>query len=127
MGGISRRQTYSGAGFASGVCRSGFYIEEEGLSCLDYRSDPEEMVRVQPEVARRHRELPISETMLGVTPASWTLNVDFWPIITEAWLGCDVEFSALEPPRVRPAMPKSREELLRFETPDPRFSCGARP
>jgi uroporphyrinogen-III decarboxylase len=68
----------------------GFYADEIDLDYRDYYGDPDVMLRVQLEAARRRRELPISDIILGEAPERWPVTVDFWPIVPSGWVGCEL-------------------------------------
>ena len=66
----------------------GFYADETGLDYRRYYTDPDEMLRVQLEAARRRRELPIADWVLGEAPDAWQVGVDLWPVVGPGWVGC---------------------------------------
>jgi hypothetical protein len=66
----------------------GFYAEETHLDYREYYTDPDEMLRVQLEAARRRRELPVCDWILAEPPDEWTVSVDLWPVVGPAWVGC---------------------------------------
>lgn len=68
----------------------GFYADETGLDYRQYYTDPDTMLRVQLEAARRRRELPIYDVVLAETPAEWPVSVDLWPVVAPGWIGCDL-------------------------------------
>lgn len=68
----------------------GFYADETGLDYTKYYSDPDEMVRVQLEAARRRRELPVCDIVLGELPPNWDVMVDLWPAVAPGWFGCQL-------------------------------------
>jgi hypothetical protein len=89
---------------------------------VDYRryyTDPAEMVRVQLEAARRRRELPIHDFVLGEAPASWPVTVDFWPVPAPGWVGCELLYRAETVIAHRPRN-LSPEECAARPMPDPR-------
>lgn len=71
-----------------GYYMHGFYADETGLDYRDYYTDAEVMLRVQLEAARRRRELPVSDIVLGQLPDRWNVAVDLHPVITPGWVGC---------------------------------------
>jgi hypothetical protein len=68
----------------------GFYADEIDLDYREYYTDPDEMLRVQLEAARRKRELPMYDFILGETPESWPITVDLWPTPAPGWVGCEL-------------------------------------
>lgn len=73
----------------------GFYAKEAGLDYRAYYTDPDEMVRVQLETARRRRELPIHDDIpLGEAPERWPVTVDLWPAIAPGAFGCPLLYRA---------------------------------
>lgn len=68
----------------------GFYMDENDLDYRDYYSDPDEMLRVQLEAAKRKRELPWYDFELGAAPESWPAFVDFWPVPGPGAFGCEL-------------------------------------
>ena len=68
----------------------GFYADEANLDYARYYRDPDEMLRVQLEAARRRRELPMYDMALGELPERWPVAVDFWPVVAPGWVGCGV-------------------------------------
>ena len=68
----------------------GFYMEENNLDYRVYYNDPDEMMRVQLESAKRKRELPWCDTELGVVPEGWGISVDFWPVVAPGAFGCEL-------------------------------------
>jgi uroporphyrinogen-III decarboxylase len=97
----------------------GFYASEVGLDYRRYYADPVEMARVQLEAARRRRERPIADIVLGEPPDSWPLTVDFWPAPAPGWVGCDVRFRANAVPAHRP-LNLDRAAADAIAMPDPR-------
>lgn len=70
----------------------GFYSEEADVDYRIYYNDPDEMVRVQLEAARRRRELPFCDFEIGVLPESWTVSVDQHPVVGPGAFGCPITF-----------------------------------
>ena len=68
----------------------GFYADEIDLNYRDYYNDPETMFEVQLGAAKRRREMPIYDFVLGHAPDSWPLSVDFHPVQLPSWLGCEL-------------------------------------
>src|SRR3989339_1370425 len=68
----------------------GFYADEIDLDYRDYYTDPTLMVKVQLESARRKRELPICDSIIGELPENWDVSVDLWPVVAAGWLGCEL-------------------------------------
>ncbi|HEY3418280.1 MAG TPA: hypothetical protein VGM23_15490, partial [Armatimonadota bacterium] len=66
----------------------GLYATEVDLDYREYYTNPDEMLRVQLEAARRRRELPIYDFPLGEAPERWPMSIDLWPVITPGWFGC---------------------------------------
>ena len=66
----------------------GFYADEIDLDYRDYYADPDVMLAVQLEAARRRREMPIYDMPLGQAPDRWPVAVDLHPVITPGWVGC---------------------------------------
>lgn len=96
----------------------GFFIEEQGLGYERYFHDPDEMLRVQLEAARRRRELPIYDFPLAEAPESWKIAVDQWPVVVPGWVGCEIRYRVDNVPSHIPLdLPK--EECLALRMPDP--------
>ena len=96
----------------------GFYADEIGLDYRQYYSDPDLMLQVQLEAARRRRELPVYDLVLCEPPEQWSVRVDFWPIVAAGWLGCRLLYRkdnviAHEPLRL------SKEACDAMSMPDP--------
>lgn len=70
----------------------GFYADEIGLDYRDYYGSPERMFEVQLAAAKRRREIPVYDFVLGAPPESWPLSVDFHPVQLPAWLGCELMY-----------------------------------
>ena len=70
----------------------GFYMDEFDLDYRDYYNDPDEMLRVQLESAKRKRELPWSDMILGEAPESWPVSVDLWPVVAPGAFGCELAY-----------------------------------
>lgn len=68
----------------------GLYATEVDLDYRRYYTDPDEMLCVQLEAARRRRELPIYDFILGEVPAHWPITVDQWPALAPGWIGCEL-------------------------------------
>ena len=66
----------------------GFYADETGLDYREYYTNPDEMLRVQLEAARRRRELAICDWVLAEPPQAWNVAVDLWPVVAPGWVGC---------------------------------------
>jgi uroporphyrinogen-III decarboxylase len=97
----------------------GLWAGEVGLDYLPYYADPDEMLRVQLEAARRRRELPIYDLALAQPPESWPITVDFWPVPAPGWLGCELSFRHDACPNHRP-LDLSRDAAGAMPMPDPR-------
>ena len=97
----------------------GLYAGEAGLDYVKYYTDPDEMLRVQLEAARRRRELPIYDLALGEAPKSWPVSVDFWPVPAPGWVGCRLVYRHDAVIAHRP-LNLSREECDALPMPDPR-------
>ena len=97
----------------------GLYAGEAGLDYTRYYADSDEMLRVQLEAARRRREVPIADLVLGEAPATWPITVDFWPVPAPGWVGCEVLFRRDTVPAHRP-LDLSREAAEAMPMPDPR-------
>jgi len=70
----------------------GFYADESKLDYRQYYTDPETMLAVQLEAARRRRELPISDIVLAEAPERWPVSVDLWPVVAPGWVGCRIMY-----------------------------------
>ena len=68
----------------------GFYADEIDLDYRDYYGNPMTMFEVQLGAAKRRRELPIYDFVLGDPPDSWPLSVDFHPVQLPSWFGCEL-------------------------------------
>jgi hypothetical protein len=97
----------------------GLYAGETGLDYRRYYADPDEMLRVQLESARRRREVPIADLVLGEAPESWPVTVDFWPVPGPGWVGCEVLFRRDTVPAHR-SLALERGEAEARAMPDPR-------
>ena len=95
----------------------GLYAGEAGIDYRNYYADPDEMVRVQLEAARRRRELPIADIVLGEAPQSWPVTVDFWPVPSPGWVGCEVRYRPDAVPAHR-ALNLDREAAEAMPMPD---------
>jgi len=96
----------------------GFYADEIGLDYRSYYNDPEVMLQTQLEAARRRREMPIYDLVLGEAPESWPVSVDLWPVVAPAWVGCEVLYRA-DSVIAHRGMHLSKEECRALEMPDP--------
>lgn len=75
------------------VGQHGFYADEIGLDYRDYYTNPDLMLQVQLEAARRRRELPVHDLILGVPPTeSWFTGVDLWPAVAPGAFGCELMY-----------------------------------
>jgi uroporphyrinogen-III decarboxylase len=98
----------------------GFYMDEERLDYRDYYSDPDTMMTVQLEAARRRRELVIWDwDQLGVLPESWPLCADMHPVQPFGWVGCEVQFRQDCVPAHIP-LRLEKEQCRDMRMPDPR-------
>ncbi|MHB9024707.1 MAG: uroporphyrinogen decarboxylase family protein [Armatimonadota bacterium] len=97
----------------------GFYATEVALDYREYYTNPDEMLRVQLEAARRRRELPIYDFPLGEAPERWPVSVDFWPVVTPGWFGCPLLYRRDAVIAHQP-LHLSKEECDALEMPDPR-------
>lgn len=97
----------------------GLYAGEAGVDYTRYYANPGEMLRVQLEAARRRREAPIADLVLGEAPESWPITVDFWPVPAPGWVGCEVLFRRDTVPAHRP-LNLSRAAAEAMPMPDPR-------
>jgi len=98
----------------------GFYAEEIGLDYREYYTDPEVMLRVQLEAARRRRELPIYDLVLGEAPERWSgVGVDLWPVVGPGWVGCPLVYRE-HAVIAHQGLKLSREECDALPMPDPR-------
>ena len=96
----------------------GFYAQEVGLDYEQYYKDPDLMLRVQLEAARRRREVPIYDFPLGVLPDSWRVAVDQHPVIPYGWVGCELIYQR-DTVAAHRALNLSREECRAMPMPDP--------
>jgi len=71
-----------------GHTRHGFYADEINLDYRTYYTDPDVMLRVQLEAARRRRELPMYDFVLGEPPDAWDVSVDLGNAVPPGWFGC---------------------------------------
>jgi hypothetical protein len=93
------------------------YCEQGNLDWSQYYEDPNEMIRIQLESARYHRELPFGDHVLAELPAQWDVAVDFHPVGTLSCFGCPLQFR----PNAVPAngcLRLSREECRTLPMPD---------
>jgi hypothetical protein len=96
----------------------GFYADEEGIDYRSYYTNPNEMVRVQLEAARRRRELPIYDFELGKLPERWPVSVDQWPVVVAGWLGCEVVYRH-DSVVAHHGLKLSKEACQELQMPDP--------
>jgi uroporphyrinogen-III decarboxylase len=97
----------------------GFYAKEVGLDYRKYYTDPDEMVRVQLETARRRRELPIHDDLpLGEAPDRWPVTVDLWPAIAPGAFGCPLLYRQ-DAVIAHHGLGLSREACDALDMPDP--------
>ncbi|MDD5705343.1 MAG: uroporphyrinogen decarboxylase family protein [Kiritimatiellae bacterium] len=68
------------------------YADEHNIDYCTYYNDPEEMLRLQLQWAKRERELPFGDTVLGELPERWGIGPDFHPVLIPACFGCEVVF-----------------------------------
>ena len=97
----------------------GFYADEFGLDYTKYYTDADEMLRVQLEAARRRRELPIYDIVLGAAPESWPVSVDLWPIVPAGWFGCELMYRR-DAPIAHRSLELTKKECIQLDMPDPR-------
>ncbi|MBE3037884.1 MAG: hypothetical protein IMZ62_03605 [Chloroflexi bacterium] len=102
---------------ANAFCQHGFYIEEVSMDMARYFTDPDVMLWVQLEAARRRRELPICDFILGEKPESWPVTVDQHPIIPYGWAGCELVFPPNNFPGSR-SMNLPKHDCLAMQMPD---------
>lgn len=75
------------------VGQHGFYADEIGLDYREYYTDPDLMLQVQLEAARRRRELPVHDLVLGAPPAEgWMTGVDLWPAVAPGAFDCELMY-----------------------------------
>lgn len=98
----------------------GFYADEADVDYRTYYTDPDEMLRVQLEAARRRRELPIYDMVLGQPPPSWTVSVDLWPVVAPGWFGCELVYRKDAVIAHHP-LALSKEQCRHLSLPDPRI------
>lgn len=96
----------------------GFYTEEQGIDYCDYYTNPDLMLEVQLESARRKRELPICDVILGESPAAWEVTVDFWPAPPAGWFGCELMYRKNSVIAYK-GLHLPREKCDTLETPNP--------
>jgi len=96
----------------------GFYAEETGLDYRKYYTDPDEMLRVQLEAARRRRELPICDWILAEAPQAWNVSVDLWPVVGPGWVGCKLIYRK-DAVIAHEGRKLSKQECDAMEMPDP--------
>ena len=75
------------------VGQHGFYADEVGLDYRDYYTNPDLMLQVQLEAARRRREIPVHDIILGAPPRdSWCTGVDLWPAVAPGAFDCELMY-----------------------------------
>jgi uroporphyrinogen-III decarboxylase len=75
------------------VGQHGFYADEIGLDYRDYYTNPDLMLQVQLEAARRRREIPVHDMILGAPPReSWVTGVDLWPAVAPGAFDCELVY-----------------------------------
>lgn len=96
----------------------GFYADEVNLNYKKYYTDPDEMIRIQLETAKRRRELPIYDMVLGEAPEQWNVTVDFWPVVAPSWVGCEIMYRQ-DSVIAHRGLELSKKECEELEMPDP--------
>lgn len=96
----------------------GFYADEIGLDYRKYYTNPDLMLEVQLEAARRRREIPVYDMVLCESPERWMIAVDFWPIAAPGWFGCELLYRE-DCVIANHRLDLSKEECDRLEMPDP--------
>jgi len=96
----------------------GFYADEIGLDYREYYTNPDEMLRVQLEAARRRRELPICDWVLAEPPQAWNVSVDLWPVVGPGWVGCRLVYRK-DAVIAHEGMRLAKEECDAMAMPDP--------
>ena len=96
----------------------GLYADEVDLDYRDYYTDPDVMLTVQLEAARRRRELPIYDMQLGKAPDRWPVAVDLHPVITPGWVGCPLLYRK-DAVIAHRSLALSKEECRALPMPDP--------
>ena len=75
------------------VGQHGFYADEVGLDYREYYTNPDLMLQVQLEAARRRREIPVHDMILGKPPKeSWFTGVDLWPAVAPGAFNCELMY-----------------------------------
>lgn len=75
------------------VGQHGFYADEIGLDYREYYTNPDLMLQVQLEAARRRREIPVHDLVLGEAPAEgWMTGVDLWPAVAPGAFDCELMY-----------------------------------
>ena len=97
----------------------GLYADEADVDYARYYAEPDEMLRVQLEAARRRRELPICDMILGQAPEAWTVSVDLWPVVAPGWLGCELVYRR-DAVIAHRSLNLSKAECRALAMPDPR-------
>ncbi len=96
----------------------GFYAKETHLDYREYYTKPDEMLRVQLEVARRRRELPLyDDIVLGQAPERWPVTVDLWPAVSSSAFGCPLMYRR-DAVIAHHSLGLSRDECDTLELPD---------
>jgi hypothetical protein len=101
------------------------YMEQNRLDWRRYYEDPDEMIRIQLEAARYHRELPLGDHVLAETPEEWEISVDFHPVGGASCFGCPILFRPDAVP-ANECLHLSREACRALSMPD-FFSGGLLP
>ena len=96
----------------------GLYADEINVDYRQYYTDPDLMLRVQLEAARRRRELPIYDMVLAEPPERWSASVDLWPVVAPGWVGCRLVYRA-DAQIAHQGIRLSREDADRMTMPDP--------
>ena len=101
------------------IGQHGFYADEIGLDYRKYYTNPDLMIQVQLEAARRRRELPLHDNIpiCKVPTESWCVGVDLWPVIAAGWLGCPIEYNKITQIANR-SLHLSKEECDMLQMPD---------
>lgn len=96
----------------------GFYADEIDLDYRDYYRNPQRMIEVQLEAARRRREMPICDVVLGEAPQQWPISVDLWPVVAPGWVGCRLVYRS-DAVIAHESLRLSKKQAGAMEMPDP--------
>ncbi len=98
------------------------FLTMKNYSYKRYYTDPEFMIKCQLEKQRWCCEHIFADAPAELPEAWGPIRVDFWPIIAEGWLGCEIIFPEKDTPWVKPLLKgNNKEKLYDMVIPDPLY------